>query len=262
MGHAGAGDGEGLHVHHVGVDGVIGGPGDHRPARGQAHGRQVRQQNLQGQFPGQVEIGGQSRRDPQGRGVYVPVTDAGHLVDLRLLQRARAGGSQADGQVRGLAPDLQPGQGGADGQPRLDRTYPGHQGGEAGAQGRPVLRRGGHDEEDAAVSRPDEFHAPILPRIASGVSAFGQARRHRSEQYFTSSQTFSHFFRQAKGRPQTGQVLVGRSALRRAFTGQVPQGRRRRRRAVPGGGPHPCAPGCAPTGPCAGCGQTGPRTGR
>jgi hypothetical protein len=34
--------------------------------------------------------------------------------------------------------------------------------------------------------------------------------RQRSLQYFTSSQTRSHFFRQANGRPQTGQVLVGR----------------------------------------------------
>lgn len=35
--------------------------------------------------------------------------------------------------------------------------------------------------------------------------------RQRSEQYFTSSQTFSHFLRQAKGRPQVTQVLLGRS---------------------------------------------------
>jgi hypothetical protein len=33
---------------------------------------------------------------------------------------------------------------------------------------------------------------------------------HASEQYFTCSQTFSHFFRQANGRWQTGQVFVGR----------------------------------------------------
>jgi len=35
--------------------------------------------------------------------------------------------------------------------------------------------------------------------------------RQRSEQYLTSSQTFSHFFRQVNGRWQTGQSLVGRS---------------------------------------------------
>jgi len=36
-------------------------------------------------------------------------------------------------------------------------------------------------------------------------------RRHRSEQYFTSSQQSAHFLRQVKGRSQTGQILVGRS---------------------------------------------------
>ena len=35
--------------------------------------------------------------------------------------------------------------------------------------------------------------------------------RHRSEQYFTSSQHFSHFLRQVKGNPQTTQVLLGKS---------------------------------------------------
>jgi hypothetical protein len=34
---------------------------------------------------------------------------------------------------------------------------------------------------------------------------------HRSEQYLTSSHTFAHFFRQANGRPHTGQVFVGKS---------------------------------------------------
>ena len=33
----------------------------------------------------------------------------------------------------------------------------------------------------------------------------------RSEQYFTSSHTSFHFRRHWKGRPHTGQVLVGRS---------------------------------------------------
>ena len=35
--------------------------------------------------------------------------------------------------------------------------------------------------------------------------------RHLSEQYFTSSQTFSHFFRHVNGRPQVMQILVGKS---------------------------------------------------
>lgn len=36
---------------------------------------------------------------------------------------------------------------------------------------------------------------------------------HLSLQYFTSSQTFSHFFRQVKGRPQAWQVLVGKKGF-------------------------------------------------
>ncbi len=35
-------------------------------------------------------------------------------------------------------------------------------------------------------------------------------RRHRSEQYLTSSQHFSHFFRQAKGFSQTKQTFWGK----------------------------------------------------
>jgi len=33
----------------------------------------------------------------------------------------------------------------------------------------------------------------------------------RSEQYFTCAQSFAHFLRQTKGRPQTTQVFAGRS---------------------------------------------------
>jgi hypothetical protein len=43
--------------------------------------------------------------------------------------------------------------------------------------------------------------------------------RQRSEQYFTSSQTFSHFLRQTKGRLQTGQVLWGRFSFNTPFIG-------------------------------------------
>lgn len=35
--------------------------------------------------------------------------------------------------------------------------------------------------------------------------------RHRSEQYFTCSQSRSHFFRHVNGRPHAAQILVGRS---------------------------------------------------
>ena len=48
-----------------------------------------------------------------------------------------------------------------------------------------------------------------LPRRASF--------RQRSEQYFTSCQTFSHFLRQANDNPQLAQVLVGKSAFLRIF---------------------------------------------
>ncbi len=44
-------------------------------------------------------------------------------------------------------------------------------------------------------------------------SYFARWARQRSEQYFTSSQTLAHFFRQAKGRLQVRQVFCGRSAF-------------------------------------------------
>ena len=37
--------------------------------------------------------------------------------------------------------------------------------------------------------------------------------RQASEQYFTASQSLRHFLRQANGRPQAAQILVGRSVL-------------------------------------------------
>jgi hypothetical protein len=47
------------------------------------------------------------------------------------------------------------------------------------------------------------------PRLSSPLQ--------RSEQVFTSSQTRSHFLRQAKGRPQASQVFCGRSPFARIF---------------------------------------------
>ena len=41
--------------------------------------------------------------------------------------------------------------------------------------------------------------------------------RQAFEQYTTFGQSRAHFFRQEKGRSQTGQVFVGRSAFRRIF---------------------------------------------
>jgi len=45
-----------------------------------------------------------------------------------------------------------------------------------------------------------------------GTGARCRRPRHRSEQYFTSSQTVFHFFRHWNGRPQTTQTFVGRLA--------------------------------------------------
>jgi len=50
--------------------------------------------------------------------------------------------------------------------------------------------------------------------VTGGGRGLGRSRQ-RTEQYFTFAQSRSHFFRQAKGRPQITQGLVGRSALRR-----------------------------------------------
>jgi hypothetical protein len=43
--------------------------------------------------------------------------------------------------------------------------------------------------------------------------------RHLSLQYFTSSQTFSHFLRHVKGRPQTKQSLLASADFLRGDTG-------------------------------------------
>lgn len=48
------------------------------------------------------------------------------------------------------------------------------------------------------------------------------ASRHRWEQNFTVSQSFAHFFRQTKGRPQTGHILDGSSDFLRCFGIETP----------------------------------------
>lgn len=45
-----------------------------------------------------------------------------------------------------------------------------------------------------------------------------EADLQRFEQYFTSSQTFSHFLRQTNGRLQTRQIFCGKSDFFRCFT--------------------------------------------
>jgi hypothetical protein len=56
------------------------------------------------------------------------------------------------------------------------------------------------------------FDMPVAktqpPRSTSSVCRFRFL--HASEQYYTRSQTFAHFFLQANGRLQTGQIFVGR----------------------------------------------------
>jgi hypothetical protein len=52
--------------------------------------------------------------------------------------------------------------------------------------------------------------------VTFGAEAIGSgASRQRREQYFTLSQSRTHFLRHAKGRPQQAQRLVGKSSLRR-----------------------------------------------
>lgn len=46
-------------------------------------------------------------------------------------------------------------------------------------------------------------------------------RRHFSEQYLTSSQTFSHFLRHENGNPQVAHVLLGKSFFLRCFMGDA-----------------------------------------
>jgi hypothetical protein len=52
-----------------------------------------------------------------------------------------------------------------------------------------------------------------LTDFSSLYLGFLASARHRSEQYFTSSQTLSHFLRHAKGLPQRAQGLLGKSAF-------------------------------------------------
>jgi hypothetical protein len=53
--------------------------------------------------------------------------------------------------------------------------------------------------ESGVISQPKVATKPINDRAHAGPFL---DRRQRSEQYFTSSHTFSHFFRHAKGKPQ------------------------------------------------------------
>ncbi|GGX18478.1 hypothetical protein GCM10011282_25830 [Undibacterium macrobrachii] len=49
------------------------------------------------------------------------------------------------------------------------------------------------------------------------TDALDRARRQRSEQYLTEAQSFSHFLRQVKDKPQTSHSLLGKSDFLRIF---------------------------------------------
>ena len=71
----------------------------------------------------------------------------------------------------------------------------------------------------SSSSIPDPWATEVITRskilAQSYRSTFERRRRQRSEQYFTSSLYSAHFWRQVKGRPQTGQFLEGRSDFER-----------------------------------------------
>lgn len=54
------------------------------------------------------------------------------------------------------------------------------------------------------------YHLALLAALAALAAESAPFFAHALEQYFTRSQSRSHFFRQVKSRLQTGQVLVGR----------------------------------------------------
>ena len=82
----------------------------------------------------------------------------------------------------------------------------------------------------------------IAPDHVSAGRRF-EARRQASEQYRTRSQSRSHFFRHANGRPQTGQTFAGRS-VSAALRGTAGLTGRGSHLTVPGSPPKtPNAPG-------------------
>ena len=96
---------------------------------------------------------------------------------------------------------------------RIERKY--------GQQTLVCHRRGG---EPGVVVEP-QVSAQMKNRIIHFLSPF----RHRSEQYFTSSHTRSHFFRHANGRPHAAQIFVGRWGFLCMAKNRQPAGGRRLR---------------------------------
>jgi hypothetical protein len=75
-----------------------------------------------------------------------------------------------------------------------------------------VVQRGQVQRQLVSENNSQDGHDGATPGPDAGR---GYIARQRSEQYFTFTQSRSHFFRQTKDRPQTTQSLVGRSVLRR-----------------------------------------------
>ncbi len=90
---------ERLHVHHVGVDRVIGAAGDHACARGQ--GRRLDARNDEGQrhIGRQVQKRRHALLESQRRRIHVPIGDRDRLIDFRLFERARTGRAQRDHEI-------------------------------------------------------------------------------------------------------------------------------------------------------------------
>lgn len=64
------------------------------------------------------------------------------------------------------------------------------------------------------LAPPARSESSVRIAASKGSSAAGApARRQRSEQYFTFSQSLSHFFRQVNERPHAAHGLLGRGGL-------------------------------------------------
>ncbi|MNY24627.1 hypothetical protein D3C86_1583570 [compost metagenome] len=157
--------GEGLHVHHLGLDGVIGGARDDIGPGRQGRGRHAGYRARQRQDGGQI----QQRRAPlleaQRTGVHVAIGNRRGLIDRRVLQVARPARAQGDDQVRQDVLGFQPRQSGGQGDGRLDRADAGHQRRDPRLKGGAVLRRRRHDGQDRQAI--DVFGTPLAHAVRS-----------------------------------------------------------------------------------------------
>ena len=160
----GADHGEGLHVDHVGVDGVIADAGDHAPTRGQSGRRQGGRAIGQRQDGGDPRIGRLALRKAKRAGVHVAITDLGDPIDAGVVEAARARGAERDDHVRQGVVGPQALERMGDRRGGLDRTDAGDQGADAAAQGRAVFRLGGHDAEGGLRTEAGKGPVPAHAR--------------------------------------------------------------------------------------------------